>query len=256
MTDYEIISCVNDGANFYLRFFGKAVHMEYCKKEFYGYIRPKQGEHGVRFIFDVRLESLPNDRKLEKIAEIKSLDMPVWWDMHSSDALYRLIHGKAREKVEGTLTDGDELYMAILPDEKIDADMACENITIKKIDSPSSFAEWANAVNEIMFNGYADIHPVNHYHLCRDGDINCFICYDGDTVAAVSSVMDNQGVCSLEFVATAPNYRRKGFAKAVCTRAIKDAFENGASIITLRALQPYTRELYTSLGFKIYNYAL
>ena len=107
-----------------------------------------------------------------------------------------------------------------------------------------------------LFDAYSDIHPINHYHLCRDGFINCFACYDGNTVVAVASIMDNQGICSLEFVATAPNYRRKGLAKAVCAIAIKDAFKNGASIITLRAFQPGTRALYTSLGFKIYNYAL
>ena len=256
MTEQEIIRCVDDGANFYLCFFGNAVHMDYHSNRFYSYIQPKQGEHGVKFAFDVKLEHLSEKEQLEKISELKSLKMPVWWDLQPSDSLYRLINGKDKGKTIFEPDNGDELYMAILPNEHINQETALDNVVVKKVDTPVAFAEWVKAVNNIMFGGYTDIHPVNHYHLCEKGMINCFTCYYNGVGVAFASVMDNENICSLEFVATDPNYRRQGFATAVCSEAMTYSFNNGAKIITLRALQPGTKELYTSLGYKIYNYAL
>lgn len=256
MTGQEIIRYVNDGAIFYLRFFGDAKHMEYYKGDYYSYIQPKQGEHGVKFAFDVKLDNLPESVCIEKIAELKSLKMPVWWDLQLSDGLYRIIHGKDKAKPNSEPADGDELYMAILPDEYVYLADSSPNITIEKVDTPAAFEEWTTAVNNIMFDGYPDIHPTNHYHLCEKGLINCFTCYHGDLPVSFSSIMDNDKVCSLEFVATDPNYRQRGFARIVCLEAMKSSFDNGAKIITLRALQPRTRELYTSLGYKIYNHVL
>ena len=256
MTDREIIKCVNDGANFYLQFFGDAKHMEYYKNNYYSYIQPKKGEHGIKFAFDVKLENLSERLCLEKISELKSLKMHIWWDLQSSDVLYKLIHGKEKMKPTSEPVDGDELYMAIFPDEQINLSSLPKNVNVKKVNTPAAFEEWARAVNDIMFDGYTDIHPINHYHLCEKGLINCFTCYYDDIPVSFASIMDNEKICSLEFVATNKNYRRKGFAKIVCAEAMKYAFDNNAIIITFRALQPGTRELYTSLGYRIYNNAL
>jgi ribosomal protein S18 acetylase RimI-like enzyme len=256
MTEREIIRCIDDGANFYLQFFGDAVHMDYKKNDFYSFIQPKQGEQGVCYIFNVKLEKLSKKEQNEKIAEIKALNMPVWWDLQCSDGLFQLIHGKNREKINKEPADGDELYMAILPDDALTSEIIPAGMLVKKVSNSADFEKWANAVNIIMNGGYADIHPINHYHLCKSGAINCFICYHNDNVVAVASIMNNEGVCSLEFVATDPNYRKQGLAKAVCSEAIKDAFNNGARIITVRAINEGTRELYSSLGYVIYNNAL
>jgi ribosomal protein S18 acetylase RimI-like enzyme len=180
--------------------------------------------------------------------------MPVWWNLQTSDKLYSLIHGK--ERVAAEPIDGDELYMAILPDEYIDSEHTAKNVIVKKVSTPAAFKEWATHVNTIMFDGYTDIHPVNHYHWCEKGLLNCFTCYYNDDAVSFASVLNNEKICSLEFVATNPSQRRYGFAAKVCTEAMKYSLNNGAEIITLRALQPGTRELYTSLGYKIYNHAL
>lgn len=256
MTDREIIRCIDDGANFYLRFFGDAAHMDCRKNEFYSCIRPKKGEHDVAFVFDVRLEDLAEHERLEKIAEINALQLPVWWGLQASDGLYRHIHGKGREKAAPEPADGDELYMAILSDDWENIDEFPPNTVVKRVDSPAAFEEWATAINAIMFGGYTDIHPVNHYRWCEKGLIHCFTCYYYGVAASFASVLNNDGICSLEFVATAPQYRRRGLARAVCAQAMAHSFCSGAKIITLRALQPGTRELYGSLGYKTYNHAL
>ena len=256
MTDSEIIRHIDDGANFYLGFLGDASHMEYCDNGYYSFIKPKEGEQGVRFAFNVRIEDLSEKEQTKKIEEIKALDMPVWWDLQSSERLYKLIHGEDKKVVAGAPADGEELYMAVFPDQLIAKAALPVNTAIKKADNPKDFELWANVVNNILNGGYPAIHDKNHYHLCRKGKISCFSCCKDNTVVSVASIMNNNNISSLEFVATVPEHRRKGLAKAICFEAIRDAFLSGSKIITVRAINPGTRDLYKSLGFKIFNYAL
>ena len=58
MTGDEIIQYIDDGAIFYLDFFGDADHMESKDNGIYRVIRPKENGQGVRFIYDIRLENL------------------------------------------------------------------------------------------------------------------------------------------------------------------------------------------------------
>lgn len=68
MTDREIMQYIDDGANYYISLFGDAIHMEKVEKEFYTYIKPKAGEKGISFIYNVisytmitsRFQSLPS----------------------------------------------------------------------------------------------------------------------------------------------------------------------------------------------------
>ena len=114
------------------------------------------------------------------------------------------------------------------------------------------FACWAQMANDILAEGRTDIHPVNHFIWCEKMGMICYILFHGDTPVSVASIMDNNGIDSLEFVGTVPNMRRKGFAKAVCERAVSDAFADGASIITIRAINRAAARLYQSVGFKAY----
>jgi ribosomal protein S18 acetylase RimI-like enzyme len=86
--------------------------------------------------------------------------------------------------------------------------------------------------------------------------MQCFVLYKNDIPAAVAAVMDNNGIASLEFVATIREMRRQGLSRVVCERAIEDAFINGARILTVRAVDAVARGLYESLGFSCYNHAL
>ena len=256
MTDSEIIRYMDDGVYFYLDFFADAKHMERIDTGFYRYMRPLPGEQGISFVYYIRLEQLPKGQQLEKIAEIKRFGTHTWWPLLTSDELYRLIHGRDREQAPLDPPDGEELYMAVtsegqIPDVPLPGDTA-----IQRVRNEETFAVWAGAVNDWLHGGNQYVHPQNHYSDCATGKIRCYICYKDKHPVSVCSIMDNGGICSLEFVATHPDFRRQGFAKSTCAFAMKAAFHDGANIITLRADNPGTRELYTSLGFKIYNYAI
>ena len=118
------------------------------------------------------------------------------------------------------------------------------------------FARWAALANGGFDSAYACIHPVHHYPLCERGAIRCYYIEKDGQVVAVAAIMREGADASLEFVATAPGHRRQGLASGVCAAAIEDAFARGAEIVTLRAGNEGTKELYTSLGFRIFNEAL
>ncbi|MCL2300806.1 MAG: GNAT family N-acetyltransferase [Firmicutes bacterium] len=230
MTGREIIKRVDDGANNYIRMFGEAPHMESIDNGVYRIIRPKKGEQGIKFICDVRPERL--DKKI--IRKIKRLKMPVWWPLQ-------------------TQKPGDELYMAAFPGEMIAHEKAK---FARRAETPEDFARWAASANGGFDVAYACIHPQYHYPLCQRGALRCYFIEVDGQIAATAAIMTDGANASLEFVATEKTHRRQGLASGVCAAAIADAFARGAEIVTLRAGNEGTRELYTSLGFKIYNEAL
>lgn len=139
----------------------------------------------------------------------------------------------------------------MLSEEKIDYHE--NNHKIIKVHTAEEFALWARMVNDILMGGHTAIHLVNHFVWCEKLGVKCYILYHDDTPVSVTAIMDNNGAVSLEFVGTIPEMRRKGFARAVCEKAVSDAFADGASIITIRAINRAAERLYQSLGFKVYG---
>ena len=182
--------------------------------------------------------------------------MPVWWPLYISNALYRLIHNKDRVPAPITPPDGVELFMAVASLTQVPVVQPVDGAIIWKINDEEFFALWALSVKKFFYDDYQYIHPQYHYPACKTGIIRCYLCYKNDRPAAVCSIMDNAGICSLEFVAAHRDFRRQRLVKYICAVALKESFESGAKFITLRAGEPGTRELYTSLGFKTYNHAV
>jgi ribosomal protein S18 acetylase RimI-like enzyme len=250
MTGKEIIGYINDGANYYVSLFGKAEHMNCIKKDNYSYVFPKEDEKGIKFVYNVNIDELGEKEKHDIIAEIKSLNMPVWWDLKSVKGLYKTFFGK--EGKIGTVND-EELYMAVLPGEEKIYKNELPNAIIKKVDNQELFKVWANHINDILSNGYPDIHPEYHYNLCRNGLMECYLYFFNNILVSSSTIMDNCGNASLEFVATKAEYRQRDFAKHICSHALSESFSKGVKIITVRAITYEAKELYKKLGFKIYN---
>ncbi|MDE7293158.1 MAG: GNAT family N-acetyltransferase [Oscillospiraceae bacterium] len=250
MTNKEIIRHIDEGANYYVGMFGEAVHMEKVDKEYYSYVKPKPGEEGISFIYNVRINDLPAEQMKAVIAEMKSMNMPIWLSLFISDEAAFIFSGKkpAHEKREPC--EDDEVYLAMLPEEQREY---CENNhKIIKVQTAEEFALWARMVNDILAGGHTDIHPVNHFIWCEKMGVKCYILYHDNIPVSVTAIMDNNGAASLEFVGTVPEMRGKGFARAVCSKAVSDAFANGASIITIRAINRKAERLYQSVGFKTY----
>lgn len=251
MTNKEIIQHIDDGANYYVGLFGEAVHMEKIDKEFYSYVKPKAGEQGISFIYNVRINALPTEQMKTVIDEMKSMNMPIWFGMNLSDETAYIFSGKKPTHEKREPKEDDEVYLAMLPEEKIEYQE--NNYKIIKVHTAEEFAVWARMVNDILAGGHTDIHLVNHFIWCEKMGVKCYILYHNDIPASVTAIMNNNGAASLEFVGTAPEMRRKGYAKAVCEKAVSDAFADGTSIITIRAINRSAARLYQSIGFTAYN---
>lgn len=251
MTNKEIIQHIDDGANYYVGLFGEAVHMEKIDKEFYSYVKPKAGEQGISFIYNVRINALPTEQMKTVIDEMKSMNMPIWFGMNLSDEAAYIFSGKKPTHEKREPKEDDEVYLAMLPEEKIEYQE--NNYEIIKVHTAEEFAVWARMVNDILAGGHIDIHPVNHFIWCEKMGVKCYILYHNDIPVSVTAIMNNNGAASLEFVGTVPEMRRKGYAKAVCEKAVSDAFADGTSIITIRAINRSAARLYQSIGFTAYN---
>ncbi len=62
--------------------------MEVVDTGYFKYIHPKMDEQGITFVYDVRLEKLSLEIQVEKIKEIRALNMPVWWGLLISNELF------------------------------------------------------------------------------------------------------------------------------------------------------------------------
>ena len=254
MTDREIIDYINEGANFYISLFGKAEHMEIVDKDCYSYVKPKATEYGISIIYNVHIDDLSPEEQKNIVSEMKNLHIPIWLDLTVSDEVFFQVFGRNKVHGQTVFEDNDEIYMAILPNNKGIEPIGSEKIV--KVQTQEEFAAWSKIANDVIANGYQDIHPIYHYSLCRDKIMKCYILYDQSIPVAVASIIDNNGIASLEFVATMPEMRRRGFAREVCERALYDAFQDGARIVTVRAIDARAGRLYQSMGFKAYNYVI
>lgn len=237
MTSQEVIRYINRGANYYVSLFGRAEHMEIVQRDRYSLVRPRGDVFGIRFVYNVRLQGLSQEQKEELVAEIKALGLPVWWDLE-----YPI--QAAEPDPEG------ESYLAMLAGERPDWP---DHPAVTEVKTQEEFAQWAGVVNQVLSGGKEDIHPQYHYPLCRDGLLRCYTLGDpaGRVLSAAAAAVDREAA-SLEFVATVPEHRRQGMARALCCRAVKDAFAHGAEIVTVRAIDGVAAALYTSVGFQPY----
>lgn len=245
MTDREVAGYINRGANYYVGLLGRAEHMERIDRAFYSLIRPKGDVHGVRFVFNVRLDGLPPEERRALVTEIQGLDMPVWLDLGSA---YGVGEGDASPREP---SPEDEVYLAMLP--KGQPAYSASDGTVE-VRTPQEFAQWAGVVNRVLSGGREDVHPRYHYPLCRDGLLRCYMARgrNGEAVSVAAGAVDREAV-SLELVATLPEYRRQGLARTVCHRAVAEAFSAGARIVTVRAADGTAAALYRSLGFSAYG---
>lgn len=252
MNNSKIMKLIDDGAIFYCRQLGNASHMEFVNNGYYSMIYPKSGQEGGTSLFNVTLEHLNDEEAMQRINEIKAMKVHTWWGLCISDRIADLIWGKDRPVLTPEQHENDEeLYMAIFPEEKPVYDKASEDITITPVTRLDEFGIWADICNSVLHGDYPIIHRINHFDICKEGIMSCYIGYYHEKPVAVSAILNNNGNSSLEFVATLEAFRKKGLARVLCQRAINDAFANGSKIITTRAFAD-AKNVYKSLGFKIY----
>jgi len=182
---------------------------------------------------------------------MKSMNMPIWIGLLASDEVSFIFSRKEPAHGQAEPDENDEVYMAMFPEDQIEHQEEIHKIV--EIHSAEEFAQWARITNDIFFGGYSVVHPIHHFTWCEEKGVKCYFLYYDSVPVSVAAIMNHQGAASLEFVGTIPEMRKRGFATAICEKATRDAFSDGASIITLRAANAAAAKIYQSIGFKAYN---
>lgn len=253
MNDAEILRHINEGANHYISLFGEAAHMERYDAGYYSIVRPKPGEEGIHFIYNIRVAALDPAKQHAVAQEIYASGMPFWLDLTASDDVFTLFFDKKKLHGQTEFAFDDEQYLAMLPAQFINRPASQRIVEVR---TPEEFALWARLANNLLADGHMDIHPVHHFNLVERGLIRCYMLYlDGHPIS-IAATMNNRGVVSLELVATLPEHRRQGYAREVCAKAIRDAIDTHCTLLTVRANSSASSGVYRSLGFRAYNHAL
>lgn len=215
------LNYIDKWANFYLRILGEADNHELVEKEFYTILCPKDKKWAS--IFDVRLEDIKEDDLLKIVNEIKAMKQHVWWNQYS-DKINAVIFPEGRHEP----SPNDDEVFAVMTSGEMPAykDSKIKIIQAKNIDDFKLFYE-------ICFD--KTLSPINLYNLYKKKMICCYIGFTNDTPITGTMVLMNGHIYSLELTSTLPEYRKNGFATAVCQIAIKEAFSQGAEVVTIRA---------------------
>lgn len=83
------------------------------------------------------------------------------------------------------------------------------------------------------------------------GKIKLFLASYNDKISCTSTVFYSNNVAGLYHVATLEEMRNRGLAKAIVSRCMMDAIENGCQIMTLLST-PIGHPVYNKLGFENY----
>ena len=123
-------------------------------------------------------------------------------------------------------------------------------VTCRKIQSKEDFQTWIRIVNTAL-HGWDMVDAEHYYIWVEEGYLNFYLGeIDGIPVATAATIQTGD-LASLEFVSTLEEYRRKKAASAVCSRALTELFEQGASSVTLSACGESV-SLYRKFGFHSY----
>lgn len=252
MNARDVLRHIDEGANHFLRTLADAPHMTCTEAEGFTVIRPQEGQEGVSFVCDLQLEGCTPDQWRDIIARAKATGLPVWFSLLSTDEQFACFFGQ--ERLHGApLAADDEVYMALFPHELTDTSLPHP---VVRVEDAASFADCAAVINTVLSDGRPDLHPIHHLPLMESERIRAHVLYcDGQPVSAAVT-MAKDGAVSLEFVATLPGFRQRGYAMAVCHQAVHDALACDARLITVRAVNAAAARLYERLGFQAYNHAL
>lgn len=222
MEKQKALHYVDEWANFYLKIFSEAEHMEMHDNGRYTLMRPKVGENGPTSIYNIRLEHLNDDELSKTVQEIKAMNQHTWWNQYSG-RVNSIIFPEGRHECG---PDDWEVYAVMLPEEL--PTYPDNSINVRCVETIGDFDIWLNINHD---NGIQS----NHFHLCQKGIMLCYIGYAQDVPVSAVAMLKNNRIYSLEFASTLPEYQKKGFATAVCQSAIRDAIHNGAEVVTARA---------------------
>lgn len=251
MDNKAIIEHIVEGMEHYMETLADAPHMEKHSDGICFWIQPKDGIEGPAAVYRADFTGKSKEEVLGILQAYRSGGIPKYWCPMPLSPVMNLqemlvTYGLAEPRTEASLG------MALFPQEYEPApkDAGASAVHVRRVTSPEDFRLWTGIVNPVLHECEL-IDPQLYYPLCESGKMVCFLGFYGNVPAAASATMRRDGNGTLEFIATLPDYRKRGLGSAVCRATIEQLIGDGVSIITLRASKMGV-PLYASLGFRAY----
>jgi len=228
MTTNEKHIAIDEWLNFRRRIYVGKGHYRLENNGVYETMTPIGNAKGVPEVFNMRLESLPDDKLHSVIQEIKAKDRThhICWTGIRSDRVHRAIFGEEYTPPTDDDLSGDVVGFMTPEDMPCYPD-APTDIVIMNVATWHDFALWCDTYHDDFWLFTCE----GHYPLVEEGKFICFLAFiDGKPVARTSILNDNSAA-ALDFDGILPEYRNKGIDIALSQHAIKHAFENGMKFI-------------------------
>jgi GNAT superfamily N-acetyltransferase len=250
MENQRIVEQIIHGMDHYMEVLALPAHMEKYDDGICAWIKPRaKGTEGPAAVYKVYFGDKTDEQIREIIQSYRAVGVPDYWDVTPLSTPGRIKDLLISLDVMKQSSEG-VVGMALLPEEYVPQTKSTTGISARKANGREDFKIWTDIANEAL-HGCRLLDPELYYPVCESGEMTCFLGYSGETPVATSSAMMHDGNGTLEFIATLPDYRKRGIGACVCRAAIEQLIGDSVSIITLRAREMGV-SLYTSLGFKQY----
>ncbi|MBQ8597053.1 MAG: GNAT family N-acetyltransferase [Lachnospiraceae bacterium] len=222
------------------------------------WIKPKDGASGPSLAFRIRLDEKQAEEQLRELIEgIQEKRVPELWHI-TPDAMPKNVISLLEENGFKNMAPADaepEPTMLLYQKDFCPYVQKESNIVCRRVKTKEDFRAWIRVVNTAL-HGWDMIDAEHYYVWVQSEDIRIYLCeIDGVPVSTAATIC-NGDVASLEFASTLEEYRRRGAAISLCSKALTDLWENGVNMVTLGACEE-SPALYEKLGFhKVYHNVL
>jgi len=122
---------------------------------------------------------------------------------------------------------------------------------VKPVITQEDFKLWCEINNEI---GFGSFNSEAHYHLVKQGKLNCFVAFVDGIHVGISAIINDNGVTALDFVDVLAEYRGRGVGTALYEASIAFANNLGFKYLLGWAFpdtSPSSYSLFKKFGFPL-----
>lgn len=224
-----------------------------CYEGDVSWIIPKEGEKGPSLGFGIHLDGNNAEIEIKKlIEEIRAQKAPQNWVITPDVTPSNIIEIMEENGFQNMATEDSEPEPAMLLNRKEfqPCSLSKDSIVCRKVQTKEDFRLWIEIVNTAL-HGWEMIDADNYYVWVENENFEIYLGeIDGIPVSTAATIRSGD-TASLEFISTLEEYRRKGVATVVSSKALTELFANGVEDVTLSACGDSVH-LYEKFGFKAY----
>lgn len=247
MNEQYYYNCIDEALTLYWKTLGKARGMKIHSKDI-EYVTSDDGK-GPERIFNINIDSENIEERIDEIiAHIKAGIIPDSF-LITPNTQPKNLADILSEK--GFKLDISGSFMAMdLSESNIKLNQP-DNVKMKKVDNLEELAQWIMIINKDLFG--CEIMSFDQFHdIYLMDNTKFYIALYDDVPAAACMTITDKNIADLDMVVTRKEYRKRGLATEVITKALIDLKEYGIKTVSLRA-EPDGINLYKKLGFKEYS---